>query len=515
MPPEIIAGRYRLEREVGRGGMGSVWLCRDERLGRDVAVKQVGGLPGESSMHVARALREARHSAALDHPNVVSIFDAVEEGDHVWLVMEYVPGHTLAELIRSEGQLSPKRVAAIGAQVAEGLAAAHARGTIHRDVKPSNILVRDTDGVAKIADFGIARTLGQEQLTRTGLVSGTPAYFSPELARGEDPTPASDMWALGASLYAAVEGDPPYPERANAIAMLTTIAAELPKRPRRAGDLERPIARMMDPDPQSRWTMARAADELRRVHESHRRESTTVLPTADPVHGPAPDVAPDLEPARPPTPAASAGTPAPPPPVEPVLGHDGGDEGSWDDDRGGRRGAWLAVALVAVLAAVAGGFWLLGPDDDATTSSDPGQSSATQKAKKSPEQDPTTTAASPTAASSPTVSASPTASATPPATTGGSRMDFVESYYSSLPGDVDSGWSQLSPQLQDQIGYDSYRGFWSTIDAVRVDSTRPSGPDGVSVTLTYTTDRGTESETRLLQVERSGDGYLISGDQVQ
>src|SRR3712207_9539845 len=94
VPPELIAGRYRVEREVGRGGMGSVWLCRDERLGRPVAVKQVGGLPGESNMHIARALREARHSAALNHPNVVSIFDALDEGDHVWLLMEYVPSRT-------------------------------------------------------------------------------------------------------------------------------------------------------------------------------------------------------------------------------------------------------------------------------------------------------------------------------------------------------------------------------------------------------------------------------------
>ena len=213
MPPDIIAGRYRVEREVGRGGMGSVWLCRDERLGRPVAIKQVGGLPGESSMHLARALREARHSAALNHPNVVAIFDALEEGDHVWLVMEYVPSRTLHNIIISDGPMAPARAARIAAQVADGLAAAHTLGTIHRDVKPSNILVRDDDERALIADFGIARSLGQEQLTQTGLVSGTPAYFAPELARGEEPSPASDVWALGVSLYAAVEGESPYPDQ--------------------------------------------------------------------------------------------------------------------------------------------------------------------------------------------------------------------------------------------------------------------------------------------------------------
>ena len=235
VPPDVIAGRYRVEREVGRGGMGSVWLCRDERLGRQVAVKQVGGLPGESSLHLARALREARHSAALNHPNVVAIFDALEEGDHVWLVMEYVPSRTLDEIVREDGPLAPRHAAGIGADVADGLAAAHALGVVHRDVKPSNILVRSRDSRALIADFGIARTVGQEQLTRSGLVTGTPAYFAPELARGEEPSPASDVWALGVSLYVAVEGEPPYAEQANAIAMLNTIASEPPPAPSAGG----------------------------------------------------------------------------------------------------------------------------------------------------------------------------------------------------------------------------------------------------------------------------------------
>ena len=218
MPPDLIAGRYRLEREIGRGGMGMVWLCRDERLDRDVADKQVGGLPGESSMHLARALREARHSAALNHPHVVAIFDAIEEGNAVWLIMEYVPSRTLSQIIRTDGALSPGRAARIGAQVADGLAAAHARGIVHRDVKPSNILVGEGD-LAKISDFGIARAIDEEQLTRSGLVMGTPSYFSPEQARGEEPTPASDVWALGATLYAAVEGRPPS-DHPNAMGLL-------------------------------------------------------------------------------------------------------------------------------------------------------------------------------------------------------------------------------------------------------------------------------------------------------
>ena len=230
MPSEIIAGRYRVVRTIGHGGMGAVWLCHDDVLGRDVAVKQVGVLPGESAPDVARAVREARSSAALNHPNVVSVFDAVEDEGRTWLVMEYVPGTTLAEMLGKEGRLEPARVASIGAQVAAGLAAAHARGTVHRDVKPGNILV-DGD-VAKISDFGIARTEGDPQLTRTGLVIGTPLYFSPALARGGDPTPADDVWALGATLYAAVEGGPPVADRGNPIATLTAIAETRPPTPR-------------------------------------------------------------------------------------------------------------------------------------------------------------------------------------------------------------------------------------------------------------------------------------------
>ncbi|GAA4381768.1 serine/threonine-protein kinase [Nocardioides caricicola] len=188
MPPEIIANRYRVLRSVGRGGMGEVWLCDDELLGRQVAVKQVGVLPGESVPDLARALREARSSAALNHRHVVSVYDAIETDDHIWLVMEYVPGSTLAELIAQEGRLDPARVATIGAQVADGLAAAHARGTVHRDVKPGNVLVGEGD-VAKISDFGISRTTGDDQLTRTDMVMGTPHYFSPQLAPRRRPEP--------------------------------------------------------------------------------------------------------------------------------------------------------------------------------------------------------------------------------------------------------------------------------------------------------------------------------------
>src|SRR6476620_4042478 len=247
MQPDVIGGRYRVGRAIGQGGMGTVWLCRDETLQRDVAVKQVGLLPGQSVTDSARALREARSSAALSHRNVVTVFDVVEEHDAIWLVMEHVPSRSLSEIIKQAGPLDP-------AEVADGLAAAHAAGTMHRDVKPGNVLIRE-DGVAKISDFGIARNTADPALTQSGFLTGTPSYFSPELARGAAPSPASDVWALGATLYAAVEGRSPYKAQTNPVAVLHEIASQQPSAPRRADFLEPVLLRMMDRDPGSRWSM--------------------------------------------------------------------------------------------------------------------------------------------------------------------------------------------------------------------------------------------------------------------
>ncbi|MEO5651349.1 MAG: serine/threonine-protein kinase, partial [Marmoricola sp.] len=275
MQPELIGDRYRVEAAIGQGGMGTVWLCRDERLHRVVAVKQVGLLPGESVTDSARALREARSSAALSHPNVVTIYDVVEDSGHLWLVMEHVPGRSLSEVIKQDGPLDPATVADIGAQIAGGLAALHAAGTTHRDVKPGNVLIRG-DGVAKISDFGISRTTGDQTLTGAGLVTGTPSYFSPELARGSEPSPADDVWALGATLYAAVEGHPPYANRTNPVAVLHDIVTGPPPPPQRAEFLEPALTRMLDRDPESRWAMTDVGHVLGRLAETHRSDATIV-----------------------------------------------------------------------------------------------------------------------------------------------------------------------------------------------------------------------------------------------
>ncbi len=350
-PPAEIAGRYRVLEEAGRGGMGAVYRCIDERLGREVAVKQVGRMPGESVTDQARALREARSSAALNHPNVVSVYDSMAEGDSVWLVMEYVAGRTLSQMLREDGPLSPHRAAWIGAQVADGLAAAHERGTTHRDVKPGNVLVTKGDR-AKISDFGIARTTGEASLTQSGILTGTPGYFAPEIARGGDPGPASDVWALGATLYHAVEGRPPYGENPNALQLLARVAAEDPPAPERAGVLAGPISRMLDRDPASRWSMADAAHALHRIHEQtpeagtqERTRALAAVPaTVDP------------SPAGPAAASSPASAPAPAPTAA--------------ETRSRRRRpagiAALVAALVAVVVVTAVALTQIG-DDPATT----------------------------------------------------------------------------------------------------------------------------------------------------
>jgi serine/threonine protein kinase len=205
--PTLVAGRYRLIEPLGVGGMGRVWRARDEILSRDVAVKEI--IPPEELLARERdgirrrTLREARAAARLSHPNVVRVYDVFEADDRPWIVMEYVPSRSLMEVLAEDGPLSPERAAAIGLGVLAALRAAHRAGVMHRDVKPSNVLLGD-DGRVVLTDFGIATVEGDSTVTRTGLVLGSPAYISPERAREGLAGPASDLWSLGATLYAAV-----------------------------------------------------------------------------------------------------------------------------------------------------------------------------------------------------------------------------------------------------------------------------------------------------------------------
>ncbi|HWJ82937.1 MAG TPA: serine/threonine-protein kinase [Nocardioides sp.] len=502
MSPRTIAGRYEVETEVGRGGMGAVWLCRDKVLGRQVAVKQLGGLPGETAPALARALREARASAALNHPHVVAIYDAVESQDHVWLVMEYVPSQTLSAILTEEGTLPPRRAAYIGAQVADGLTAAHAHGTMHRDVKPGNILV-GADDHTKVSDFGIARHVDDETLTESGMVTGTPMYFSPQLARGAAPTPADDVWALGATLFAAVEGGPPWPAELNSIALLVHIAENAPPRPTAAGPLADLIGQMMSVDPADRPEMATVA---RRLHELAGEDTGADAATVVDEHPTVAFATPD-PPTRERTPAAPpAAAPAAPPAVPPAT-----PEGP----PGRRRVLPLAAAAAAVvLVAVLGAALLLanGQQDDPSGGQDRVRTSSSRTAADDATPDADTPSGSTQAAPPPTTEQTTDSGSTAPAT---DAAQFVTDYYALLPDDTRSAWSLLSDGTQQEVGgYGSYSGFWDTIDSVSVDDATETSPGTVSVDLTYTSSRGTESETRQITVADTGDGLQIVGDRV-
>src|SRR5919198_1847679 len=213
MSGQIIAGRYLLNEAIGRGATGTVWRAEDRLLGRAVAFKQVelpAAVPRQERQAMRqRVLREARAAARLSHVGAVTVFDVVEDEGKLYIAMELVEGTTLLELVAEKGPLPHPRVATIGLRLLEALEVAHANGIVHRDVKPGNVIVTG-DGRVKLADFGIASIKGDPQLTATGLVLGSPSYMSPEQARGEPAGPPSDLWALGATLYFAVEGHVPF-----------------------------------------------------------------------------------------------------------------------------------------------------------------------------------------------------------------------------------------------------------------------------------------------------------------
>ena len=234
--------------------MGVVWRARDAVLGREVAVKEVVFPPTmadeERRPAQARVMREARAAARLNHPGAVTLYDVVTDHGGTFIVMELINAPTLADLVRSDGPLPVGRVAEIGAQVASALEAAHQAGIVHRDVKPGNVMVPG-NGTAKLADFGIASLQGDPQLTSTGLVIGSPAYMAPEQAKGEESGPAADFWALGATLFYAVEGEPPF-DRGTSIATLAAVVNDPPRTLRRAGPLTPLITALLAKDPGSR-----------------------------------------------------------------------------------------------------------------------------------------------------------------------------------------------------------------------------------------------------------------------
>jgi eukaryotic-like serine/threonine-protein kinase len=292
----LIADRYALAVPIGQGGMGVVWRARDTLLGREVAIKEVR-LPAtipdsERSSLRARVLREARAAARLNHPGAVTLYDVINEQGHAFIVMELINAPTLAQVVAKQGPLDPVPVARIGAQVAAALAAAHQAGIVHRDVKPANVMAVG-DG-ARLTDFGIARVKGDPKLTSTGLIVGSPAYMAPEQASGAAAGPEADLWGLGATLYYAVEGRPPF-ERDGQIAVLTAVVNDQPRAPRRAGPLGPVIAALLSKDPERRPDAADLRGRLERLAGAGRDAIAAAAPGAragqEPSHGEATEVA--------------------------------------------------------------------------------------------------------------------------------------------------------------------------------------------------------------------------------
>ena len=472
----MIAGRYELDREIGRGGMGSVWLGRDTVLGREVALKRIGLMPGTTSPDLQRAEREARLAARLNHPHVVAVYDLVNEGEETWLVMEYVEGVTLSALITRDGALTPDEAAPLIRQAADALAAAHAAGIVHRDVKPSNMMVTP-DGNVKLTDFGIARAEADASLTQTGLVTGSPAYLAPEVASGATAHEASDVWSLGATLYHALAGHTPYDVSENLMGGLYRIVHEEPPRLDDPGWLGPVLEHTMTRDPAQRWSMAQVRDFLGRGHDVtiHPAPSTGVDDQGTRVLPQTP-VAPVAVP-----PIIMDSAPIPTTPAPPTGGA----------RRRPRVWPWIAAVVLLVAVAV-GGFAALtnGSGGDGNRSGAGGHTS-------SPPSSPRTSASAGTAEKA------------------AAMEQFISTYLSTVTQDDHATYAKLTPGFQAESGkYGGYHGFWKNIASATPSNVKADpGAMTVSYDVDYVkADGSTSSDHVTLQLVAQGSSFLIAGE---
>ncbi|MFP5317160.1 MAG: serine/threonine-protein kinase, partial [Acidimicrobiia bacterium] len=251
---KLVDGRYALKEQVGRGGFGVVWRAHDTLLRRDVAIKEVH-VPstlddGERAALREKVLREARAAARMSHPALVTVFDVVEEDERPLIVMELVDAPTLVERVEAGGPLPDREAARIGQEILDALATAHGHGIVHRDVKPANVMVSDS-GRVQLGDFGIASLLDDPKVTSSGRLAGSPSYMAPEQAHNRPAGAATDLWGLGATLYYAVEGEPPF-EKEGALATLTSVVADEPRPMQRATTLAPLLSELLAKDPAAR-----------------------------------------------------------------------------------------------------------------------------------------------------------------------------------------------------------------------------------------------------------------------
>ncbi|MGW4206069.1 serine/threonine-protein kinase [Streptomyces sp. NPDC004726] len=373
---QLIAGRYRLLSPLGEGGMGVVWRARDEVLGREVAVKEVrapAGLGAADERRLYQRLeREAWAAARISHRNVVTVFDVATENGRPWIVMELIRGLSLADVVESEGPLTPQRAARIGAEVLAALRAAHESGVLHRDVKPGNVLIAN-DGRVVLSDFGIAVVEGTSNLTMTGELIGSPEFLAPERALGRTPGPESDLWSLGVLLYAAVEGISPFRQNTPLSTLRAVVDEELPP-PRRAGELAPVIAGLLRKEPSERLS-AREAERMLRVVGAGGTARTAVPPPgpySPTVSAPTPTVAPE--------PGRTAANPTAPTPMPMGGGPATVTTGGGRQPRSKRSTAAIAAGLAMLLLAGAGLAWALADRDDGRKKQSSSASPLTPKA---------------------------------------------------------------------------------------------------------------------------------------
>jgi eukaryotic-like serine/threonine-protein kinase len=472
----VVAGRYRLQTLVGAGAMGVVWRAADMRLNRVVAVKQLRLPPAltadEAQRAQQRVFREARIAARLQHPHAVGIYDVTtdEQGQPV-LILEYLPSRSLATALAEHGPLPPEQVARIGAAIASALAAAHAAGIVHRDVKPGNILLAGHDTTtAKITDFGISHAAGDVTVTSTGLLAGTPAFLSPEAARGEPPSPASDVFSLAATLYTAVDGTPPFGEADNPIAQLHRVAAGHAPPPRHAGPLTQALMSMLADDPTTRPTMPQVAAALADQPSTATQSGAAVPGT---VTTPAPTRL-DLQPFSDPqhahgTPSTTAGNATPPGTRQ-------------------RRTTYTLLGLLATGLLILLATTLLTAPDTGVSSSTP------------------STAITPSSGIHSTPSPSPVNLAV--------LQQAIAEYYTLLPDNTGQAWTLLGPAMQAQ-GREQYETFWRDVKDLRIHTAPQVSGNTVTVEIEYTREsRGRIRETHQHSMLLQNDTPLINSDQV-
>ena len=508
----LIAGRYRLQQKIGSGAMGVVWKAVDERLHRTIAVKQLllqpGYTPEETEEARQRSMREGRIAARLQHQNAIVVFDVAEDEGQPVLVMEYLPSTSLAAVIDEQGVQPPMRVARMGVQVAGALAAAHMAGIVHRDLKPGNILLGEND-LAKITDFGISRAIGDVAVTKSGILAGTPAYLAPEVALGRDPAPASDVFSLGSTLYAAIEGGPPFGTDENAISLLHRVARGQFEPPRQAGPMTPVLMQMLCPDPVDRPTMAHTRDLLQAVLDGRpvpsaapgagagwQRQQQPPAPT--PPHGGQMMAHQGgMGGANPPTRVGGAG----PVPVGPAA--------SAPPRRGGKQVAlWIVAIAVAILVGV------LAANAFGSGSQDQGAPPPAPAPKPTAAPAPTTTSPPKTTSAAPTSSQAPTSSVTSSnkQVTKEKLVSTVKKYYTLVPKHLDDAWELLGPSLQSQ-GEERYQAFWKQIDDVKVIGEPVQSGATVVVTLQFTKDGKKSTEMHVLGMVANSDGdALINTD---